>query len=850
MDLKPGNKLGPYELVAAIGKGGMGEVWRAHDPQIGRDVAIKVSAQQFTDRFEREVRAIGALNHPNICTLYHVGPNYLVMELIEGPTLAERIKEGPIPLEEALGFAQQIASALEAAHEKNVVHRDLKPANIKIRPDGSGKVLDFGLAKAGETHEVTPDSPTMMPGTQIGMILGTAGYMSPEQARGKEVDKRADIWAFGVVLYEMVTGKRLFDGETVSDTLAAVLRAEPSLTPAPEKTRRLLRACLQKDPKQRLQAIGDWKLLLEEQAEGPAATSRGRLAWIAAAAFALIAVITSTLYFRATNTTAPETRLDIVTPATSSPASFALSPDGRRIAYVAIGDGASRLWVRSLDSISAQPLPGTEGALHPFWSPDSRSLGFFADRKLKRIDLGGGQPQTLADVLSAAAQGTWNAEGVILFSVSGAAPLSRVPASGGQTVAAIKLGKGQGGHLAPRFLPVGRQFFFQESAGHATWLGSLDGAEPRQLTAFAAGTDSAGEYLAPGWLVRVSQGNLVARRFDARHGQLSGDPVTLAQTVGVDPNTLKGLFSVSASGAIAWRKGTGSRRQLIWFNRSGQNVGTFGAPDESNLNAPELSPDGKRATITRGSVGSTDIWMQEGARLSRFTFDPSDDVEGIWSPDGARVVFASNRKGAFDLYQKPANGEGSEEVLLQSAGNKIPNSWSPDGRFILYVSAQNNGDLMVLPITDNQKPGDRKPFPFLSTRFSVAQGAFSPDGKWVTYQSNESGRFEVFVRPFPGPGGQWQVSTDGGTSPRWRADGKELYFLAPDSKLMAVAVAAQGGIFTPGTPETLFQTHTVQSAVKPNYNVARDGRFLIDTELEDTATEPIHLLLNWKPPAK
>ncbi|MGD1071890.1 MAG: LpqB family beta-propeller domain-containing protein, partial [Bryobacteraceae bacterium] len=729
MSLSPGDRLGPYEFVSRLGVGGMGEVWKARDPRLGREVAIKVSAQQFSDRFEREARAIAALNHPHICTLYDVGPNYLVMELVEGPTLAERIAEGAIPLDEALGIAKQIGEALEAAHEKAIVHRDLKPANIKIRPDGSVKVLDFGLAKAGADPEVTSESPTMMPGgTRTGMIMGSAGYMSPEQARGQVATKRADIWAFGVVLYEMVTAKRLFDGETVSDSLVAILKDEPDLSLAPEKTRRLLRACLEKDPKKRLRDISGAEFLLEAEPLS-AAPSRSRfgtaVGWVVLGAL-LMAL--ATLYFRTPNVSAPETRVDIVTPATSAPSSFALSPDGRRIAFVASGDGASRLWVRSLDSTSAQALPGTEGALHPFWSPDSRSLGFFANSKLKRIDLGGGQPQALADVAALSTQGAWSEEGVILFSQGAATPLSRVPASGGQAAAATKLGNGQAGHCVPRFLPGGRQFLFMSFGGaQALWLGSLDGGEPRRIATLTPGTDSAAEYLAPGWLVRVRQAVLTAQRFDAGRGQLSGDPVTLAQAVGVDPNTWAGSFSVSPTGAIAWRSGGGAdRRQLIWFNRAGQNVGTLGGPDEFNTRFPELSPEGKRTAVTRGPVGLNDIWIEEGTRASRFTFGQGATVYAIWSPDGARVVYGSNRKGALDLYQKPANGSGGEEILLQSADNKRPNSWSPDGRFILYHSSLNNGDLMVLPLT-----GDRKPFPLLSTPFNEQQGAFSPDGKWV-----------------------------------------------------------------------------------------------------------------------
>jgi Tol biopolymer transport system component len=543
-------------------------------------------------------------------------------------------------------------------------------------------------------------------------------------------------------------------------------------------------------------------------------------------------------------------RLDITTPPTSLPASFALSPDGKQIAYVASADGASRLWVRTLESPAARPLPGTEGARNPFWAPDGRSLGFFADLKLKRIDLGGGQLQTLAEVLSMTAQGAWSPEGVILFNANAFVPLSRVPASGGKVILATTLGEGQRGHRAPRFLPGGRQFLFASiGADSAIWLGSLDGAAPRRITAITAGADSAAEFLAPGFLVRVRQNSLVAQRFDAERDKLSGSPMLLAKPVGVDPITLAGSFSVSPSdataapsGNIAWRASGGISRQLTWFNRSGTKLGTLGPPDDSNLLHLELSPDGNRALITHGPVGSADIAMLEGAHTRAFASDPADDRFTIWSPDGTRVVFASNRKGVFDLYQKASSGSGAEEILLESAESKRPNSWSRDGRFLLYNSDRNNGDLMVLPMT-----GERKPFLFLSTRFDEQDGVFSPDGKWVAYQSNESGQFEVYVRPFPGPGAALRVSTGGGNSaPRWRTDGKELYYATPDGKLMAVAVTAQGTALTLGKPEVLFQTQIATAVQRPQFDVARDGRFLVNLELAGASAGPIHVLLNWR----
>jgi Tol biopolymer transport system component/predicted Ser/Thr protein kinase len=850
MDFKPGDRLGDrYQLISKLGEGGMGEVWKARDTELDRDVALKVSKAEFTARFKQEARAMAAFSHNNICQIYDVGPNYIVMELIDGAQLS-----GPLPVEKAVGYAGQILDALDAAHRKGFTHRDLKPANVMVTAKGVVKLLDFGLAKRN-VRELGPDDVTGAALTRDGQITGTLQYMSPEQLNGKEADARSDIFAFGCVLYEMLSGKKAFSGSTTASVIAAIMERDPEPLQTAPPLDRVIRKCLMKDPEERFQGARDLKSALLWAMEGESASSArsrsrfGKVGWIAAVAATLVAVVLGVLYFRAGTTPAPETRVDIVTPATNNPASFALSPDGRKIAYVATGDGASRLWVRPLDSTSAQPLPGTEGAVSPFWSPDSRSLGFFADQKLKRIDLGGGQPQTLADVANAAAvQGAWSERGVILFTRAAASPLFRIPASGGQVVAVTKLGKEQTNHRAPRFLPGGRQFLFTSiGADSALWLGSLNAGEPRRVSAIAAGTESTGEYLAPGWLVRVRGNALVAQRFDASRGQLSGDPVTLAQGVGLDQNSLAGSFSVSPSGTIAWRTGGGGgKRQLIWFNRSGQNAGTLGAPDDANLRFPEISPDGKRVAVTRGPAGASDIWIEEGTRSSRFTLGQGVSSNEIWSPDGKRVVFASNRKGARnDLYQKPADGSGSEELLLQSADNKQPDSWSPDGRFILYGSSQNNGDLMVLPLT-----GDRKPFPFLSTPFDEWHGVFSPDGKWVAYQSNESGRDEIYVRPFPGPGGQWQVSTQGGSMPRWRADGKELYYLAPDFKLMAAAVVVQGASFAPETPEALFQTHVNLNTARQPYDVARDGRFLIDTELETASTEPIHLLQNWKPPAK
>lgn len=849
--LAPGTLVGHFEIAGPLGAGGMGMVYRARDTLLRRDVALKFLPPALADdpgrraRFQAEARAVAALNHPNIATIYAVESGALVMELVPGLTLQERIQTGPIPLDEALRIAGQIADGLEAAHERGIVHRDLKPANIKLTAEDVVKVLDFGLAKASE--DGLSDSrvnPFAM--TSIGMILGTAGYMAPEQAAGKTVDKRADIWSFGVVLYEMLVGQPLFGGETNSDRLAAVLTKEPDFNQVPAKVRRLLQSCLKKDPKRRLRDIGDWLTLLEEP---PATASRPKsvdsvLPWLIAAAAVIGLGVPRVLDLRNAKAIVPEIRADIVIPASDNPSSFALSPDGRRIAFAASDDGRRRLWVRALDSRAAQPLPGTEGAYSPFWSPDSRSVGFFADYKLKRIDLGGAQPQTLAPVPSNIAQGSWSAGGVILFS-PGVMPLTQVSASGGNATEVTKLAKGQNNQMAPRFLPGGRQFLYVvNGTDPSIWLGSLDDSEPRRITSLTVGTDSAAEYLDPGWLVRVRQGVLEAQRFDVSRCQLSGDPVLLERSVSADLATMAGSFSVSRSGTIVWRSGAGDQRQLIWFNRSGQNVGAFGGISDSTLFSPELSPDGKRVATMHGSPGTSDIWVQEGLRNSRFTFDPADDRYAIWSPDGTHIAFASSRNGAYDLYEKLADGSGSERLLLKSEEFKRPNSWSPDGKLILYWTGQNNGDLYVLPLT-----GDPKPFPYVATPFHEQEGAFSPDGKWVAYQSDESGRFEIYVRPFPGPGGSTQVSVDGGHSARWRTDGKELYFLSPGLKMMAAKIVSQGTALGAETPEPLFQTNINQATNRQQYDVARDGRFLILTDLPNTSTEPIRLLLNWKPPS-
>ena len=837
MSIPGGTRMGSYEILGPLGAGGMGEVYRARDTKLGRDVALKILPEQFVAnperlaRFQREAELLAALNHPNIAAIYGLeetdGRRTLVLELVEGPTLADRIAQGAMPIDEALPVARQIAMALEAAHEHGIIHRDLKPANIKVRPDGTVKVLDFGLAKALETETSPPvqsDSPTMSrAATHAGVILGTAAYMSPEQAKGLALDRRSDLFAFGAVLYQMLVGQPAFRGETVADILAAVIRATPAWerlpADAPTGLRRLLQRCLEKDRARRLQTAADARIRIEDvEVEGEPTGIRApagaeaweKWRWVVGSALSIAVValaFAAGSYFRGSPPTdAPEMRLEVTTPRTSARAlvSFALSPDGRQIVFVAEAGGPRRLWLRRLDATTAQPLAGTDGAGLPFWAPDNRSVGFFADGKLKRVDLDGGVPQTLADADPRG--GTWSQDGTILFQrfQSG---LLRVAASGGEPVAVTSREPTQAGHRFPHFLPDGRRFLFYVRGTPDTsgiYLGSLDSPKTTRL---AAAASPGGVYAPSGWVLFVRGDTLLAQRLDLERGSLTGNPVTVAESVVLFEG--EGGFSASSTGLMAYRAGaTGLRRQLTWFDRTGKTLGTLGTADASLLSSPRLSLDGRWAAAQRTVQGNQDVWLLDGTRTTRFTFDRRSDRYPVWSPDGGRIVFSSNRSGFDTLFLKPANGAGKEELLLESAPDKFPTDWSRDGRFLAWD--QNPGDLVMLPMQ-----GDRKPFEFLKTDFVEAEARFSPDGRWVAYKSNESGQFEVYVRPFSGTSspssvsGQWQVSTAGGQNARWRADGRELYYVSPDATLMAVPIAVGGATLVPGTPVALFRTEMV-----------------------------------------
>ena len=881
--ISPDTVIGQYRVISKIGEGGMGEVYRARDTKLGRDVAIKVLPAAFSAdaerlrRFEQEAQAAGALNHPNILVIFHIGTHdgapYIVSELLEGETLRERMgahaSSVPLPQRKAIDYALQIAHGLAAAHAKGIVHRDLKPENLFVTNDGRVKILDFGLAKltgTGDGTQSQTEVPTRRVDTDPGMVMGTMGYMSPEQLKGQPADHRSDIFSFGAILYEMLSGKRAFRGDSMAETMSAILREDPPDLSETNKTvspalERVVHHCLEKNPEERFHSARDLAFAIESLSG--AATSSGqtmtmatlpalrprtreRIAWIASTVVLLIAALAlAFLYFRRTPTESLNAvRFFITEPEKSNFSSIQvpISPDGRHLAFVATtADGKQLLWVRSLDALSARALPGTEGAINPFWSPDSRSLGFFAGGKLKKIEAAGGPPLTLCDAPNGRG-GTWNRDGVILFSPNTTAPLYRVSASGGVASAVTKLDEGarrrqERSHRWPSFLPDGNHFLY---LGVGIRVASLDAPEGKLLLQ----ADSNAVY-SQGYLLFMRERTLMAQPFDTKRLEMAGDAVPIAEQVQVGGGGGKGGFSVSEQGILAYRTGdVGSGSQITWFDRSGKQTGVLG--DLANYASIHFSPDRKRVAVSiAGSNG--DIWLYELARglRTRLTFDPEAQHDVIWSPDGNRLVFNSSRKGRLDLYQKAADGTGSEELLVESDVDKYPNSWSPDGRFLVYSTTfdvpKTGTDLWVLPVS-----GDRKPFPFLQTEFNESRGQFSPDGRWIAYQSDESGRDEVYVTLFPGPGGKRQISTAGGTFPRWRSDGKEIFYLSPDNKLMVVEVKGQGSNLEVGAARALFDVRPGNTTSGYQYDVTADGqRFLVNTSVEQKASSPITVVINW-----
>jgi Tol biopolymer transport system component len=872
MTLETGTRLGPYEILSPLGAGGMGEVYKARDTRLERTVAIKILPPRFSEdadmkqRFEREAKAISALAHVNICALYdvgtHEGTEYLVMEHLEGQTLAERLSNGPLPPDLLLTVSIEIAAALDAAHHAGIIHRDLKPGNVMLTKSGV-KLLDFGLAKtAPPPVKSSPATslPTEMPRaiTQQGTILGTFQYIAPEQLEGREADARSDIFSFGAVLYEMATGRKAFEGKSHAALISAILKDEPApistVAPmTPPALDRVVKTCLAKDPEDRFQTAHDIKLQLQWIAEGgsqvglpaPVAQrrkSRERLAWGLAAAAAVAAAILGVGYVRRAPARPRLVRFEIANPeGITTIDAPRISPDGRHLAFNATdSSGKSRIWVRALNALVAQPLAGTEGTTRPFWSPDSRFLGFFAEGKLKKIEVSGGPAQKICDA-PRGADGSWSPEGVVLFDGTANDPINRVSAAGGAPVVAVKAEASRKETSVgwPEFLPDGRHFLYmatgQKPEDNAYRIGSLDSTESKAL----APAQTLVSYAPPGYLLFVRDKTLVAQPFDAKALKTTGEPIPLAEHVGTDAVGLA-RFSVAGDGTLVYRTGESGDR-FLWVDRSGREGETVGDPGE--YHNPAFSPGGDRLAFNLADPrsGKTDIWVRDLKRgvSSRFTFGTGDAFAPLWSPDGRLIVF----RQALDLFEKAAGGQGEEEkLLLKSDEMKVACDWSRDGRYIAFQSRgkETSWDIWMLPTF-----GDRKPIAFLKTQFAEALPVFSPDGRFLAYQSDESGRNEVYVQSFPGPGGKWQISASGGVEPRWRADGKELFYRAPDQRLMAVEIQAGSG-FAAGVPQPLFLGRFDVATVRNRYLPAADGRrFFTVAPLGREAMTPTTVVLNW-----
>jgi Tol biopolymer transport system component len=875
MALTSGTKLGPYEIQSPVGAGGMGEVYRARDTRLDRTVAVKILPPHLSDkpearqRFDREARSISSLNHPNICTLYDVGRqdgvDFLVMEFLEGETLADRLLKGPLPPEQVLRYGVEICEGLEKAHRSGVVHRDLKPGNIMLTKSGA-KLMDFGLAKEAMSPSSGASALTAVaagqPLTEEGTIVGTFQYMSPEQLQGREADARSDIFALGAVLYEMITGKRAFPGKSQISVASAILEKDPepiaaSRPMSPPALDYVVRSCLTKDPDGRFQTAHDVKLQLKWIAEGGSqAGEAGRVAaghrrwertsWLLAAMFFLLVIAAGAGWWKASSRRPPP--MYFHTSVRFAANDLALSPDGRILAMVAYSAQANdyMLWTYEVGGRRTTSLEGTQGASYPFWSPDGKSIGFFADGKLKKVDVSGGQSQVLCDAPNGRG-GAWNRDGVIVFSPDALATLYRVPSWGGSPVELTKVdtSRSEASHRWPAFLPDGKHFIylaanFSGKPGiNAIFLGSLDSTERRFLVSASANAS----YAEPGYLVYMRDKTLLAQSFDRRHYVLSGEPHTLSDEVLYFPQVYRAIFSVSSGDILVTQTGKGAYlSQLTWFERSGKPAGTVGVP--AWYNNVQLSPDGHRvaADQTDPDGRNVDIWIHEPARdtTTRLTFDPALDQAPVWSPDGKQVLIASNRSLKFRLYLKNTDGSGSEEELFDF-GDGIGNAWdwSRDGKYILI---RKGTELWSLSWPQ------RVAKPLMQAQWTVRGTQFSPDGRWMAYASNETGKMEIYVSPFPGGNGKWQVSTGGGQEPRWRQDGKELFYLSPDGKMMAAPVTT-GVSFEAGSPVTLFQTHRRQPISSQDvfsYDVSADGRrFLIATKVDEANAAPLSVLLNW-----
>ncbi|HXY08331.1 MAG TPA: protein kinase [Terriglobales bacterium] len=880
MALTPGTKLGPYEIQSSLGAGGMGEVYRARDMRLDRTVAIKIlplhlsEKPEAKERFDREARALSSLSHPNICHLYDVGQqdgiSYLVMEYLEGETLADRLRKGSLPLEQVLRVAAEICEGLEKAHRSGVVHRDLKPGNIMLTKSGA-KLMDFGLAKAAcpaVGAGSSSDSLATMSGplTTEGTIVGTIQYMSPEQVEGKEADARSDIFSLGAVLYEMITGKRAFEGKTAASTIAAILAVEPkplsTVQPlSPPSFERVVKACLAKDPDERLQTAHDLKLQLKWIAEVAPPTAppkvrptRERWIWMSLVAILIAGLIL--LYSRASPNVSQPTLSYIPAPEKTSLAYFTgpvtLSHDGRTLAFVATTfEGRDLVWVRPLDAPEARALAGTEGASSPFWSTDDRSIGFFAGGKLKTIEPAGAPVVTICDAPGPRG-GTWNQNGVILFATTWSG-IYRVPSSGGTPTEITKVdtSHGESTHRWPYFLPDGQHFLYFAGVGTAAAsirLGTLDSSDTKIL--FPARSNAA---YTSGYVLYVRDRMLMAQAFDEKKLEVRGQAFPVTQVL-YDQLLWRGVFSCSANGILAYQgANNGADSRLIMFDRAGQEIKTVGAPGD--FNSHRISPDGQRLAVTvlDSSVANYKLWVYDLVRgkETRLTFGTNRENSPIWTPDGKSLTFASMKKGAYDIFEKRSDTTGSEESVLESVAAKTPTGWSPDARFLAYTSTtpgNSKASVWILP-----RFGDRKPYIFLQGDFNIGDGSFSPDGHFLAYSSDESGRLEIYVTPFPGGGSKWQVSSAGGANPRWLRDGKELFYMAADSTLIAAEVDTRGSVFQVGARRPLFHLALRTGATRLDlsgvvgYDAAPDGKWFVVNSPPAGNLPPITLITNWTP---
>jgi serine/threonine protein kinase/Tol biopolymer transport system component len=901
--LTSGTRVGVYEIVSLVGAGGMGEVYRARDARLGRDVAIKVLPPEFSkdperlQRFEQEARSAAALNHPNIITLYdigtHEGSPYIVSELLEGETLRERLEasdavasgspsttpgagsrtSGALPVRKAVDIAVQVARGLAAAHEKGIVHRDLKPDNVFVTADGRTKILDFGLAKLTQAEPAFASMsmlPTTPPNTMPGVVLGTIGYMSPEQVRGLAADHRSDIFSFGAILYEMLAGQRAFRGDTTADTMTAILKEDPPDLPSGERQlppalARIVHRCVEKAPAARFQTASDLAFALETmsaqsgpQSVAPASvvampaprvrTIREALAW----AVAVVGVLAALFFaFRSSRFAPSELQpirftiappAGVIFPLNQATAMPAISPDGRAVAFLAQSRGISQIWIRFADTLESRPLPGTDNVIGSFfWSSDSRYLGFFTLQALKRVDVSGTPPAVVWEgPFSAAPTGMWNDTGTIVFAPNTTSALLQVSASGGQPkpVTTLDASRKETGHRASQFLPDGRHFLYWALPGVTTFIGSVDPGNPKPLLV----ADSKAVYSA-GHLLFVRQGTLLAQPFDLSRFELNGAPFPVAPQVETSAAIGTSAFAASVAGALAYRAGVRTSSRFEWFDRTGRPAGTVG--EEGQWGQFSLSPDDRQIVVPRVDPqnGDSDLWLIETTRgvARRLTSEPGNEGDAIWSPDGQSVAFTRLPKGVADIFRRSV-ATGEDALLVESPQQKFPEDWSRDGKFLVFDSPATGRTIQILPLT-----GQQKPFVFLDDRFQKDEPHFSPDGRWLAYESSESGQFDVYVQPFPGPGPKVRVSPAGGGEPRWRADGKEIFYLTPDGTMMAAPIKTTATTIESGTPQLLFKTPiaAVQLTLD-QYAVTSDGqRFLIQVPTGNAGQAPITVVLNW-----